>query len=347
MEYYVNKRQFKKEDIEFAEIFFDNGDYFSISKTEIIDISIILYDKLILGQNYWNSFCAVVKNGFIKLKLQKKAKGFYANPQVYNLKEYSRDRITYIKNRLCNEGGISCIKFFDENNWHFTLYCQVETIQDGDFLNLKFIPQYKKAKYKSDKHTILLPEVGKAIIDDLELDFENCEGVSIDPCEIIEMQLKFNSELCWGSGDYVRQIESGYLKIKLDSERNEYRKNSFFFNLAKGQKGNEQIKNRICGKKGSELHDLCHLYINYDYAGWGTYKRECVEVNDIRSDEELKEIKKREDENGHEVFPYFLGGYAENLDKNTLLITFGKMALKDERCQKKLKECSIFNLKGE
>ena len=36
MEYYVKKREFKKENIEYIEIFFDNGDCFPISKTEIV-----------------------------------------------------------------------------------------------------------------------------------------------------------------------------------------------------------------------------------------------------------------------------------------------------------------------
>ena len=344
MEYSVKKRKFKKENIEYIEVFFDNGDYFPISKTEIVDISTRLYDKLILGKDYWNSFCAVVESGLLKLKLQKKAKGFFANPHVYNQREYNNDRIGYIKTRLC-EGGVNCIKLFDDNNWYFTLYCLIETTLEGDYLNLKFIPYYKKEGYKNDTHTILLPEISKTIISGIELDFENCEGVNIDSNEIVDMHIVFNKELCWGSEDYVRQIESGFLKIKLDPEQNEWRKNSLFDNLAKGKKGNLQIERCLCGKKGFELHDICHLYIEYDYVGSGFYKRECLDITDLRSEEEFKEIEKLEEKEGHEFAPYYLGGYAEKIDKDTILITFGKKAIEDERCRNKLKEYSVFNIK--
>lgn len=345
MEYSVKKREFKKEDIAFVEIFFDNGDCFPVSKTEIVDISTRLYDNLILGKDYWNSFCAVVESGSLKLKLQKKAKGVYANPYVYNQREYNKDRIGYIKNRLCNEGGVNCIKLFDDNNWHFTLYCQAETTLDGDNLNLKFIPCYKKMGSKSDTHIILLPEIGKSLISRIELDFENCEGVYLDQKEIVDMHIVFNKELCWGSGDYVRQIESGFLKVKLDPEQNEWRENSLFDKLAKGEKGDKQIERRVCGKKGFELHDICHLYIEYDYVGSGFYKRECLDITDLRSEEEFEEIEKLEEKEGHEFAPYYLGGYAEKIDKDTILITFGKKAIEDERCRNKLKEYSVFNIK--
>ena len=345
MEYSVKKREFKKEAIEYIEMFFDNGDCIPISKTEIVDISTRLYDNLIMGKDYWNSFCAVIESGFLKLKLQKKAKGFYSKSFVYNQKDYNKDRIGYIKNRLYSEGGVNCIKLFDKNNWHFTLYCQAEMALDGDILNINFVPCYKKAGYNSDTHTVLLPQISKSIISGLELDFENCEGVFLDRDEIIEMQIVLNKKLIWDAEDYVRQIKSGFLKIKLDPERNEWRKNNLFDKLAKGEKGNQQIERHLCGKKGFDLHDICHLYIEYDYAGSGFYKRECVEIDDIRSEEEFAEIAKLEEKVGHEFAPYFLGGYAEKIDKDVILITFGKTALKDARCQSELKKYSVFNLK--
>ena len=329
MEYLVKKRELKKEDIEYIEIVFDNGDCLPISKTEILDISTRLYDKLILGKDYWNSFCAVVESGFLKLRLQKQAKGAYAYPHVYNQREYNRDRINYIKNRLCNEGGITCIKLFDGNNWHFTLYCQVETTSDSDCLTLEFVPKYKKGEYKSDTHSILLPEIGKTIVRNVQLDFENCEELKIEQEEILEMQLNLNKELCWCSRNYVRQIESGFIKIKINEENNEHREDGFMGEWPKGKKGTNKIIKRLCGKKGFDLHDLCHLYIEYDYTDAGFYKRECVEMNDLRSKEEFEAIEKLEEREGHEFVPYYLGGYAEKIDKDIVLITFGKTALND------------------
>ena len=197
----------------------------------------------------------------------------------------------------------------------------------------------------NDIHTILLPEMSKTIISGIILDFENCEGVNIDPNEIVDMHIVFNKELYLGSGDYVRQIESGFLFFFLDPEQNEWRENSLFDKLAKGEKGNKQIERRVCGKKGFELHDICHLYIEYDYVGSGFYKRECLDITDLRSEEEFKEIEKLEEKEGHEFAPYYLGGYAEKIDKDTILITFGKKAIEDERCRNKLKEYSVFNIK--
>ena len=52
-----------------------------------------------------------------------------------------------------------------------------------------------------------------------------------------------------------------------------------------------------------------------------------------------------EEKVGHEFAPYFLGGYAEKIDKDVILITFGETALKDAKCQSELKKYSVFNLK--
>lgn len=343
MEYCVKKREFKKEDIEYFEMFFDNGDCIPFSKTEIVDISFRLYDKLILGDDYWNSFCAVVESGFMKLKPLKKAKGLYADAYVYNQREYNKDRIGFAKKRLLNDGGPSCIKLFDDNNWHFSLYCMVETTLEDDCLVLKFVPRFKNAGYMNDTHHILLPEINKSAIRRLELDFENCDEIYIYPGEIVEMKLNLCDQLCWGSGDYVRQIESGYLKIKLDASQNEWRENSLFDGLASGKKGNVQIERRICGKRGFELHDICHLCI--EYAGTGFFRRECIDINDIRSEEELKEIERIEEKEEQEFQPCYLGGYAEKLEGNVLLITFGKTALGNNRCKNELKKYSAFNIK--
>ena len=83
--YKIKKKQFKKQDIEFMRIFFDNGDYLPISKAEILDISVRLYDQLIWENK---SVCPVVESGFIKLNLLKKAKADYSSAFLYNLKDY-------------------------------------------------------------------------------------------------------------------------------------------------------------------------------------------------------------------------------------------------------------------
>ena len=345
MEYIVKKKEIKKGEIDHIKIFFDNGDCILISKTEIVDISTRFYDKLIMGGDYWNPFCAVIESGFLKLKLQKKAKGFYANASVYNQKEYNRDRIGYIKNRLC-EGGVSCIILYNSNNNEFILYCQTEASLDGNLLNLRFVPFYKNEEYNNDNHFILLPEINKTTISKLELDFENCEGFYFYKKEIVDMQIVFSKALFCEMGGFIRQIESGFLKIKLDPENNEYRNSSPFTDLANGKKGNKQIELRLCSKKGFDLHDICHLYIEYDYENAGFFRRECIQINDIRDNKELKEMEKFEEREGYEFSPCYIGGYAEKVDKDAILITFGKSATKDERCKTMLKEYSVSNNKN-
>ena len=114
---------------------------------------------------------------------------------------------------------------------------------------------------KSDTHIILLPEIGKSLISRIELDFENCEGVYLDQKEIVDMQITFNKELSWGSGDYVRQIESGFLKIKLDPEQNEWRENSLFDKLAKGEIYDLTVKlgGTISGEHGIGLEKRAYI----------------------------------------------------------------------------------------
>ena len=158
--------------------------------------------------------------------------------------------------------------------------------------------------------------------------------------EVVDMNLVSSHELCFDGNGYIRQIASGFLKIKFDRQINQFRPTDWIDNFEDGRKGNRQIEMRLCGKKGFDLHDICYLYIEYDVDG----KSDKVEIPDLRSKEEFEAIAKYEDRMCHEFAPYFLGGFAEKIDKDTILITFGKTALADERCQKELKRLSIFNL---
>lgn len=97
------------------EILFDNGDYFTIKGNEVLDISLKLEDKLIaVDSSYHKCFTLVVFSGFIKLYL--KYKDCRDDKLLYNVKEYNKNRILYIKNRLLNEGSVRCVKIYDENN---------------------------------------------------------------------------------------------------------------------------------------------------------------------------------------------------------------------------------------
>lgn len=340
MEYHVRKRKFSRDDIEEVKIFFDNGDCFSLARNEIVDFSVCLYDDLILNKNYWNSFCAIVESGFLKLKLVKKPSVYLSSPFLYNKKEYNKGRINYIKNRLLEQqDDMVCFQIFDSHNWYFTFYCQVKNTIDGELIILNFLPCRNKS-YNSQDHSIFLPEISKSLISAINLDFENCEGILLDSSEIIEINLNLNKELCWGSGDYVRSIKNGYLKIKFDKELNVDRENNLFSKLFAGEKGNKQMERRICGKKGYALHDICHLYLTYDVYGAGIYRRECIEIEDVRSEEEFKAIADWERENECEFYPCFVGGYAEKQEDGSILIVFGN-ANKYKNYNNLLNKCSV------
>lgn len=334
-EYKIKKKEFKKQDIEFMRIFFDNGDYLQISKTEILDISVRLYDQLIWENK---SLCPVAESGYIKLNLLKKSKGEYTNAFLYDLKDYKKDRIAYIKHRLCEEGGIKYIMVFDDLNWYNSIFGSIKAELDEDNVIIRFMPKAIKEPYLSENNIVKLNDVNKSLIESIDLDFENCEVVTIYNDEIKDINLNLCEELCWGSGDYVRQVKSGYLVLKLNPENNEWRKNSFFDKLPKGKKGNKKIESRLCGKNGFCDHDLCHLYIDYDHAGFGPSREECLEIEDIRREEDFEKILKCEDENEQCYYPCFIGGFAEKQNDGTILITFGTTATKNEKMQQLLKK---------
>lgn len=317
-EYTVAKKVYKKEDIAYIEVVFDNGDFVPLGGEEILDISIRLYDKLILENN---EFCAFAESGLLKLKLQKSPKDLYFDFNFFNYKEYKKNRLEYIKNRLSVVGGIKCIKFFNDNNCHTTVCGNIIAETDGDYLSMRFISKPIDEPYESENHKISLNNITRSQIRSVLLDFENCDSFSIYANEILDMQLNFDDKL--SSFDYSRVIKSGFIKLRL-SEDNGYREMHFYEDRKKITQ--KKLEQRLCGKNESEIHDICHLYINYGYTGYGTRRNECLTVNDIKSDEEIAHLEALEEENCIEYY-CFEGGRATRLQKGAILITFGTSAL--------------------
>lgn len=317
-EYTVAKKVYKKEDIAYIEVVFDNGDFVPLGGEEILDISIRLYDKLILENN---EFCAFAESGLLKLKLQKSPKDLYFDFNFFNYKEYKKNRLEYIKNRLSVVGGIKCIKFFNDNNCHTTVCGNIIAETDGDYLSMRFMSKPIDEPYESENHKISLNNITRSQIRSVLLDFENCDSFSIYANEILDMQLNFDDKL--SSFDYSRVIKSGFIKLRL-SEDNGYREMHFYEDRKKITQ--KKLEQRLCGKNESEIHDICHLYINYGYTGYGTRRVECLTVNDIKSDEEIAHLEALEEENCIEYY-CFEGGRATRLQKGAILITFGTSAL--------------------
>ena len=115
-------------------------------------------------------------------------------------------------------------------------------------------------------------------------------------------------------------IKNGILKIKFDKEIN-YRNVCI---LAKGDKQPKlkDIEKRICGNKSESSHDICNLYINYDYVGYGIDREERISIDDIRSDKDLGELYSCEDQEYD--FCDYIGGYAKKEKDGSITIFFGK-----------------------
>ena len=320
-EYRMPKKEFKKEDIDFMRVFFNNGDYFPIGGKEIEEVSVKLYDRLI-SEN--DAICRVAERGFIKMRIANRPKIIYTDAFLYDIKNYRRDRKSYISDRLCNEGGIKCIAIFNENNWHDTLFGNITAETDGEFVFIRFISKSIKEPSDGKDNVILLNDVTKSVIDKIELDFENCEGFTIYPDEILDMQLKMKSQLEWGSGDLNRCIESGYIRLKLDGKIS-YRE-VHLFEVDDGKELTvKMMKKRLCWNKKVTIHDICHLYVSYDYAGFGLRRRECLEIDDIKDPEEIEKMIEEEEETMIEQY-YFEGGCCEQQAGGSILIAFGKTA---------------------
>lgn len=318
-EYTVAKKLYKKEDISYIEVVFDNGDFVPLSGDEITEISIRLYDKLILDNN---EFCAFAESGFLKLKLQERTKKIYTESYIFNNKNLKKDRLEYIKSRLSVIGGIKCIKFFNENNFHTTVLGNIIAEIDGDNVSMRFMKKPIDEPYENDNHKISLNYIKRSQIRSIMLDFENCDSFSIYNSEILDMQLNFDDKL--SDIDHTRIIKSGFIKLKL-SEDNDDREMHFYEGRKKMTR--TKLKQRLCGKHKSAMHDLCHLYIEYAYTGCGTKREECLTINDIKSDEEIAHLEALEDET-YDVYYNFESGKASRLPKGEILITFGTSALK-------------------
>ena len=327
--YTYPKRKYKKSDVKFMYVFFDNGDHVSLDGKEIAELSINVYDRLV---RHGKGVSPVAESGVIKLKIGSK-KFLYEDSSVYNPQEYKKNRKMYIESRCTSEGGITKVWFFDELNWHNVVIGNIQAKMDGEYLTLEFLPQPLMGGAASDTHSVQLAGLDREGIIDIDLDFENCESFYVYHSELSEVNVNFDNELIWGAGDLYRSIKSGYIRIKLEDllSRHAYS----FFNKRFTTKYCEK---RLCGMNSNAKHDICHLYVTYRHPGSGNYLQECIEIEDIRPDEELAEIEKRYEKGEYGFASDYVGGHCIKLDDGSIVITFGKNS---EKTADKLRLSSI------
>lgn len=313
----ITKTTYRKEDISFVKLLFDNGEIIPVSGDEIEEISIRLYDKLILENDV---LCAVAESGLLKLCIQEKPhKSFSFITFVYNPKEYRTNRKTYLENRL-SEGELRGIRFYNENRWHTTVFGNIVAKVEKIFMCLQYVPKPFADSCESDEHIVLLNNIRKSLIESIDIDFENCEGFTIYPSEIIDIDLKLDDKLIWSSHDYCRVIKKGHITLKIDDEISYRHVN--LIGVRKGKVGRRKLERRLCGMKGSVFHNICHLYINYTPEGYGLDRRECLIIEDVRFNNE-DDSGKQEDDFDIDYNDY-IGGKCERQPDGSIKIIFGK-----------------------
>lgn len=313
----IAKKTYRKEDISFAKLLFDNGEIVPVSGEEIEEISIRLYDKLILENDV---LCAVAESGLLKLCIQEKPhKSFTYDMFVYNPKKYRINRKLYLENRLV-EGELRGIRFYNKNRWHTTVFGNIVAKAEDNLMCLQYVPKSFAESCESDEHIVQLNNIRKSLIESVDIDFENCEGFTIYPSEIIDIDIKLDDKLKWSSHDYCRVIKNGHITLKIDGEIS-YRHVSLM-GIRKGKVGRRKLERRLCGTKDSVFHNICHLYINYTPEGYGLDRRECLMIEDIRFNDE-NDLGKQEDDYDIDYNDY-VGGKCERQPDGSIKIKFGK-----------------------
>lgn len=177
-----------------------------------------------------------------------------------------------------------------------------------------FLPQLKMGSYQKEQHYINIKNVKKEDVNNINLDFENCESFVVYNGEIKDININFDNQLEWGTGDLYRKVISGYLKIKLDSDFTS-RRNDLF--IDKESLKITDFERRLCGEKGEGAHDVCHLYIDYYHAGYGGIEfSECIDMDDINVEEEST----------NEWYECYESGYCKKSKDGSIIIAFGKGA---------------------
>ncbi len=320
-EYKIEKSVFNVGEVEFIRVFFDNGEYIPFGRNEIAGIAVNLYDRLKI---YNDDICSVGESGAIELNVGEEPSCIFDDAFVCDKKAYETDRAKYCIDR-CLKGGIDFIVLFNNRNWHKSLHGNIIAEKENGKLLLKFLPRQNFGPSKSKFQTICLNDVTADVIDRISVDFENCDECKVYDKEIKEINLELDDKLKWCTNDYGREIKSGYLRIKFRKEYGSHDSN-IWWRYPKKSDEIKHIKRRFCKKGLIEAHDICRLYIDYNYAGFGYNRREALEVTQIHDESELRRQWGLKDSESTDDADCYFGGYARRLKDKSILITFGKNA---------------------
>ena len=331
MRYFVEKKKYSTQNVDHIYIVFQNGNYLTIEKNELVDININLYDRL---TRYEYSASFVGHSGYVKLKISSEKKTYSDDDDctrfLYNHDVYKENRKSYIENRCTKENDINYVIFFDDNRWNDMIFGDIRCRMEGEFLVLQFEQNQKYGAVGADTAYIDMPDVSKKDILKINLVFENCESVMIYHDEIREISLTFENQLKWAGGNFCRSIQSGVLKLQF---LNYFRNRDVHFWTPENKKTTIRIiKKRLCGK-GQDIHDICHLYITYGYIGYGYVLEEKIEIADMCFYDEKPEVYNKEE--GEEIFDaadeFFIGGCANTEQDGSVTVKFGACCADETR----------------
>lgn len=313
-EYFCPKKKYKDKKFSMAQIFFRNGDYFTLDKNEIIEVNVDFYDTLIAKDS---GFCPVGKFGYIKFKLSDK-KPLYDITLLYNMTEYKKDRNKAIKQLCLNEGGIYSVRLFNRNHWSDTIYGDILAYSEGENIVLCFQPNATYGTSNNDYHIVKAKNITKKAVHSITFIFENCESFDIYKDEIKQMQINCSNMLEWNSGCYSRSVSNGYFILKLDGSK-DYRPAEIMDDRGTVEKPTvKHLEYRLCGETES-LIEICRLIIRYEMPGYG---KDCVESVEVDAIEEYLFNQK---ENDDYIDNYFVSGYAKRESDGTIRIVFGSL----------------------
>lgn len=196
------------------------------------------------------------------------------------------------------------------------------------------------------KHEYHTPKyvMAREDINFMQLFFDNGDYLSVGGEEIVSLSLSLYDGLILSENAYCPVIQGGSMRLALREDasfcydghpRLKLRKKHSCGRQVHLFSGKEpkigRLEKRLCGKEGFSGHDICHLYISYRYAGFGTSFTERLYVPELCDNETLEAHGCTQESSFEEEADCgwgYLSGYAERLDDGSILVTFGKEAKK-------------------
>lgn len=307
MEYTLQKTNISKNNLAYMHVFFENGDYVTIDGSELVSISVDVYDKL---ARHNCAFYEIAASGCIELNVAERNNAKHDSGFVYDPWEYGSNRKEYIKRRLLSESVVTGIWFYDKRDRRFELHGNFFAEADGENVKIAVLPQPQMGDASSDKHMIMLEEIRKKDLCCVDFDFENGESFMVFGDEIKWINLIFDKNLVLCPGGICRYLVGGSIRLKI----NKHILPRAFRIYDEGRLKRKIFERRLCKKKGSSPHDIRQLTLTFDHAGSAGTLDERIEVDRFKS------------------------GYAKKLKDRTIILTFGSDAKKlmKELCKHKI-----------